>query len=101
MRRRSTRFLELVERQLDLFASEQAELIQETNEALARYNEAERDEAEELYGDYQDQVDAGLDALLDIREGYAAGLGEDVDDEYRNAFDERVRRRFPTYALGL
>ena len=101
MRRRSTRFVELVERQLDLFATEQADLIRETDEALARYNGADRDEAEELYGDYQDCVDAGVDALLDIREAYAAGLDGDTDDEYRNAFDERVRRRFPTYALGL
>jgi len=101
MRRRSTRFVELVERQLDLFATEQADLIRETGEALARYNGADRDDAEELYGDYQDCVDAGVDALLDIREAYAAGLDGNTDDEYRNAFDERVRRRFPTYALGL
>ena len=59
MRRRSTRFADVVERQLDLFASDQADLIRETEEALARYNGADRDEAEELYGDYQDCVDAG------------------------------------------
>ena len=101
MRSRSGRFTELVDRQLDLFEQDQAELIRDTEAALASYNRAPRDEAEERYGDYLDHVYAGLDVLLDLREAYAATLPEETDDEYREAFNDRARRRVPQFSLGL
>jgi hypothetical protein len=101
MRRRSGRFTDLVDRQLDLFEQDEAELIRDTEAALAAYNQAPRDEAEERYGDYLDHVDAGLDALLDLREAYAATLPEETDDEYRDTFNARAQRRVPQFSLGL
>ncbi len=101
MRRRSGRFTDVVERQLDLFERDEAELMRDTEAALASYNSAPRDEAEERYGDYLDHVDAGLDVLLDLREAYAATLPEETDDEYREAFNDRARRRVPQFSLGL
>jgi len=101
MRSRSRRFTDLVDRQLDLFEQDEAELIRDTETALAAYNRAPRDEAEERYGDYLDHVDAGLDALLDLREAYAATLPEETDDEYREEFNDRARKRVPQFSLGL
>ncbi len=56
--RRSGRFDELVRTQLDLFAEDEAELLEEAQEADEAQTHADRDEAEELYGDYQLVVDA-------------------------------------------
>lgn len=95
------RFVDLVERQLTLFSQEHSGLIEDCEAALRAYNRAQRDEAEERYGDYLDHVDAGLDVLLDLREAYAATLPEETDDEYREAFNDRARRRVPQFSLGL
>ena len=65
--RRDSRFDELASRQLDLFADDESELLEEAAEAEQAWNRAGRDEAEEAYGDYQLVVDAIADRLLDIR----------------------------------
>ena len=75
--RRQGRFSELVERQLDLFAADDAELLAEAAEAEGAWNAAAAEDAEEAYGDYQLVVDAIADRLLDIRESYAHTLDED------------------------
>ena len=99
--RRSGRFDELVQTQLDLFAEDEAELLEEAREADEAWTHADRDEAEELYGDYQLVVDAIGDRLLDLRETYAATLDEDAADEYRAAFNRAASKRFPRYATLL
>ena len=38
--------------------------------ALAAYNRAPRDEAEERYGDFLDLVETGTDELIELRERY-------------------------------
>jgi hypothetical protein len=96
--RRSRPFDALVERQLDLFARDDAELLQEADEAEAAWNAAGRDTAEEAYGDYQLVVDAIADRLLDLREGYAATLDGDTAAAYRGAFAAGAARRFRRYA---
>ena len=96
--RRRGRFDELVSTQLDLFVEDEAELVDEARAADEAQTRAGRDDAEELYGDYQLVVDAIAEALLDLRETYAATLGEDVVDEYRAAFTRAATRRFPRYA---
>ena len=96
--RRSGRFDELVRTQLDLFAEDEAELLQEAQQTDEAQTHAERDEAEELYGDYQLVVDAIGDRLLDLREAYAATLEDDAADEYRAAFNRAASKRFPRYA---
>jgi len=100
MRLRRGRFGEVIRRQLDVFAEDEARgLFAEVQEAKARYDRADRDEAEELYGDYMDVVEAATEALAEMRWRYAATLDEDAAEEYESEFNRAVRRRWP--ALGL
>ena len=96
--RRRGPFDELVERQLSLFAEDDAELLQEAEDAEAAWNAARREMAEEAYGDYQLVVDAIADRLLDLRESYAATLDSETADAYRAAFAAGASRRFRRYA---
>jgi hypothetical protein len=95
-----SRFGDLVERQLDLFAAE-TDLLDDAAEADEAWTNAGPDEAEELYGDYQLVVDAIGERLHDIRETYAATLEGDTKDEYRAAFDRVARKRFGRSAAFL
>jgi hypothetical protein len=97
---RRSRFHELVERQLELFVAE-TDLLQEAAEADAAWTEADAEESEELYGDYQLTVDAIGEALHDVRETYAATLDADAADEYRAVFDKVTRKRFGRLASFL
>jgi hypothetical protein len=99
--RRDRRFRELVERQLDLFATDEASLLAEAEAADRAWTNADREEAEERYGDYQLLVDAIGEALYDLREAYAATLEERTADEYRAAFDRAARKRFGRLASFL
>ena len=98
---RRARFEELVERQLDLFADDQAGLLRDCETALRAYNAAERDEAEERYGDYVDLVETGQDELVELRETYARTLEDDVAEEYREVFNRLARKRLPHFGLEL
>jgi hypothetical protein len=95
------RFVDLVERQLALFAAEHEGLIRDTEAALAAYNRAVRDEAEERYGDYLDLVETGTDALVELRDNFAATLDEDSYEEYHEVFNRTVRKRLPRFGLEL
>jgi hypothetical protein len=95
------RFADLVERQLDLFAAEHDDLLEDARNALDRYNAASREEAEELYGDYVDRVDAARDALLELRDTYARTLVDDAAGEYEALFDRLARKRLPSLGLEL
>ena len=99
--RRKGRFSELVERQLDLFAADDAELLAEAAEAEGAWNAAAAEDAEEAYGDYQLVVDAIADRLLDIRESYAHTLDEEAASEYSAAFTREATRRYRRYATLL
>lgn len=101
LRRRDRRFDELVARQLDLVAVDEAELLAEADEAERAWARADRETAEEAYGDYQLVVDAIADVLLDVRETYAHGLDHDTADAYRAAFNREATRRFRRYATLL
>lgn len=92
---RRGRFAELVRRQLDLFADDEAGLLAETDDAERAYDAAEREEAEEAYGDYQLVLEAAADRLVDLRETYAATLDEDAALEYEGAFNRAAEKRFP------
>lgn len=96
--KRSGRFDDLVQTQLDLFAEDEAELLEEAQEADEAQTKADRDEAEELYGDYQLIVDAVGEKLLDVRETYAATLDDDVADDYRAAFTSAASKRFRRFS---
>ena len=82
-------------RQLDLLTEDEAELLAEADEAERAYDAAERDDAEEAYGDYQLVLDALADRLIDLRVTYAATLDEEAALEYEAAFDGAAMKRFP------
>ena len=100
MRRRS-RFADAISRQLDLFEREEADLIRQCAEAERAYERAERDEAEELYGDYVDLVESGTEALAELRWAYASTLDEDRAEEYEAAFNQAVKKRLPRFGLEI
>ena len=97
MLRRRRRFAEVISRQLELFEREEAELIRQCEEAERAYDRADRDEAEERYGDYVDLVETGTEALADLRWSYAATLDEDAAEGYEDAFNRAVRKRLPRF----
>ena len=92
-------YRDLIRRQLDLFAEEHGALFEDAREALRVYNEADRDEAEERYGDYADVLDRAAAHLAEIRDGYARTLEE--PEAYRAAFERAAARRFPQLADAL
>jgi hypothetical protein len=94
-------FADLVRRQLDLFERENAGLIRDCDTAEAAYNRAERDDAEERYGDYLDLVETGTEILAELRDAYAATLDEETAATYEEAFHRAVGRRFPRFSLEL
>ena len=95
------RFADLVSRQLDLFAAEHADLLEDVELYLRAYNEAPRDEAEERYGDYLDRVDLAAEALAGIRDTYARTLDEAAADEYEATFEKAAGKRFPRLGSAL
>jgi hypothetical protein len=101
MRLRRARFADLIDRQLDLFDREQRGLIDDCIAAESSYNRAERDEAEERYGDYVDLVETGTEILADLRDNFAATLDDDAAEEYVAAFNQGVLKRFRRFALEI
>jgi hypothetical protein len=98
---RRDRFGELVRRQLDLFAEEDAELLREADEAERAYDAADRDDAEEAYGDYRLVIEAVGERLEQLRDTYAATLDDDTAAAYRTAFDRAARKRWGRHAAEL
>jgi hypothetical protein len=94
-----SRFAKTVETQLDMFVRDHHDVLEEVEERLAAYNSADRSEAEELYGDYDDAVEAGADVLADMRDHFASTLEEPED--YVRAFNRAVARRLPAFAAAV
>jgi uncharacterized protein YukE len=92
---RRSRFADVVARQLDLFAEDEAPLLAECREREQAYGRADRGEAEEAYGDYMDSVDAAADALATMRDTFAATLGNSAAEAYEDEFNRAARRRWP------
>jgi type II secretory pathway component PulC len=89
------RFSDVVKRQLDVFAiDESSGLLAEVHEMKRKYDRAERQSAEEAYGDYVDIVDAVKEALADMRNRFAQTLDGDAVEEYEAAFERAARRRW-------
>jgi hypothetical protein len=95
------RFVDLVERQLELFEEEHAGLLADVEAALGAYDGAPRDEAEERYGDFLDLVETGTEELIELRERYAASLDVETALEYETVFNDVARRRLPRFGLEL
>ena len=98
---RRGRFSEVIGRQLDLFELDHGDVIEEAADKLAAYNRAERDEAEELYGDYVDVVETGTELLADIRDAFSMTLPEGTDERYEAEFNRAVARRWKAFALEI
>ena len=101
MRRRRRPFEELLGHQLDLFVKDNSGLIDQAECARRDYTDAGRGEAEECYAEYLEVVEEATDALTRLREAYALTLDEGVGGNYRAAFNNAARRRFPTFGLEL
>ena len=101
MRLRRSRFGDLIQRQLELFVREHQDVIDEARERLAAYDRADRDEAEELYGDYVDAVETGTELLADIRDHFKRTLDEGIDEDYERDFNRAVAKRLPEFALEI
>jgi isocitrate dehydrogenase kinase/phosphatase len=98
---RRRRFADVIARQLELFEREHPDVIAEAQERLEAYNRADRDEAEELYGDYVDAVETGTDILADMRWEYIRTLDDDAAEEYEAEFNRAVAKRLPPFGLEI
>ena len=99
---RRGRFADVIARQLDVFAAdEQAGLLEEVRDAKRNYDRAERDDAEESYGDYVDVVEAATEALAEMRWAFARTLDEEAAEEYETAFNRAVQKRWPPLGLEI
>lgn len=86
-------FRDVISRQLDIFATDEAAgLLADVQEMKRLYDETDRDNAEDAYGDYVDAIDAVKDALADMRDRFAATL--DDSEEYERAFEDASRKRW-------
>ena len=94
-----SRFKPIVASQLDLFARQNADLLQRIADSLAEYNRADRDESEELFGDYMDAHAVAAEILEEMRDHYARTL--DDPDEYVASFNRAVQKRWPVTATEL
>ena len=98
---RKRRFADLIARQLDLFQREHADVIAEAQARLDAYNRADRDEAEELYGDYVDAIETGTEILADMRWEFIRTLDDDAAEEYEAEFNRAVMKRLPSFGLEI
>lgn len=101
MRLRRDPFREVIARQLDLFVEDDADLLEECRQKHALYRQAERDEAEEAYGEFVDVVETATEALAAMRDRFARTLEEDAAEEYEESFNRAVRRRWPELGLEI
>ena len=95
------RFDDVVTRQLDLFVRDNLDLLEACDAAERAYDEAERDEAEERFGDYQDLVETGTEILAALRDNFASTLEEEAAEEYEAAFNRAVAKRLPRFGLEI
>jgi hypothetical protein len=98
---RRRRFADVISRQLDLFERDEADLIEECEQAERSYNSAPREEAEERYGDYVDVVETGTELLADLRDHYARALEEELAEVYEDEFNRAVAKRLPRFSLEI
>jgi len=92
------RFADLVDRQLDLFVTLHGQRLTEIRDAYRNVNAADREDAEEAFGDYQDRVGWAAEELAELRDAYAGSLDDEAHEAYVRAFARGVRHRFPPLA---
>lgn len=95
------RFADVVRRQLAFFERDDADYLRGVDAAEEAYHGAGRGDSEELYGDYMELVEAGTEALAEMRDRYAHTLDTDEAEEYVRAFNRAVRKHWPHFALEI
>jgi hypothetical protein len=95
------RFAEVIDRQLDLFVRDNLELLEACDAAERDYDRAEREDAEERFGDYQDLVETGTEILADLRDSFAGTLDDEYAEEYEAEFNRAVTKRLPRFGLEI
>jgi hypothetical protein len=95
------RFEELIDRQLELFEREDADFLSRVDKAERDYDRADREDAEEAFGRFQELVEFGTETLAEMRDSYARTLDEDGADDYIAEFNAAVHRRLPRFALEI
>jgi hypothetical protein len=93
------RYRKVIDAQLDLFIRDHEAVLNDAADKLDAYNNADRADAEELYGDYVDAVETGTEILADMRDHYAATL--DDPSRYLREFKVAVSRRLYPFALEI
>jgi len=101
LRLRRDPFRDVITRQLDLFVEDEADLLEECREKAGSYERAAREDAEEAYGDFVDAVETATEALADMRDRFARTLDEDGAEDYEDAFNRAVRKRWPELGLEI
>jgi hypothetical protein len=74
-------------------AADDAVLLADVERARRAYAEADREDAEEAFGDYQLALEALKDRLVEVRDTYAATL--DDAESYERAFERAAVKRWP------
>lgn len=98
---RRNRFGDLITRQLQVFAADEAERLERIRALRDLYTRSTAEDAEELYGEYADEVDWAAEELEALRDGYAATLDEEIADRYRREFARAVAKAMPEIAAAL
>jgi hypothetical protein len=101
VRLRRDPFRDLIARQLDLFVEDEADLLEDCREKHRLYEHADREDREELYGDFVDAVETATEALADMRDRFARTLDEDASETYEDSFNRAVRKRWPDLGLEI
>ena len=91
----------MIERQLGFFVQDDFDLLDDVDRALEKYDGADRDDAEELFGDYQLTIEAATDRLAELRDTYARTLDEDDAEQYVREFNQAVVQRWRDLALTI
>jgi hypothetical protein len=101
VRLRRDPFRDVISRQLDLFAEDRPDLLEACRETLRAYEQADRDDSEEAYGDFSDVVETATEALAEMRDRFAGTLDTESADVYEDSFNRAVRKRWPELGLEI
>ena len=101
MRFRRDPFRDVISRQLDLFVEDEADLLEECRDRYREYERADREDREEMYGDFSDAVETATEALADMRDRFSRTLDEDAAESYEDSFNRAVRKRWPDLGLEI
>jgi hypothetical protein len=94
-------FRDVIARQLDLFVSDDADLLEECRDKFRAYRRADREDTEAAYGDFVDAVETATEALADMRDRFARTLDEQAAEAYEESFNRSVQKRWPELGLEI